>query len=208
MLLDLAGTMSAASPRLAPSRSRPVLVERYSQVMHIVLQRRSRLRHDAIRSTRCRRLSGRYGIGAPKVRAMQISMIGKEKRSLYAGCVGYFSAGEEMDSCMCCARADQDGTMYVQAGAGIVADSRSGLRAAGMHQQGQGAVPRRRGSKRFAAVARGGSRFRCRVDRAGTTCRLAGQTFALFEKMPHSCCRNFVNAVYGFAASVRAALFG
>jgi anthranilate synthase component 1 len=63
--------------------------------------------------------------GAPKVRAMQIiDELEKEKRGLYAGCVGYFSAAGEMDSCIVLRTAlIKDRTMYVQAGAGIVADS-------------------------------------------------------------------------------------
>ncbi len=86
--------------------------------------------------------------GAPKVRAMQIiDELEKEKRGLYAGCVGYFSAAGEMDTCIVLRTAlVKDGIMYVQAGAGIVADSNPDSRAAGMRQQGQGAVSRRRGS--------------------------------------------------------------
>jgi anthranilate synthase component 1 len=63
--------------------------------------------------------------GAPKVRAMQIiDELEKEKRGIYAGCVGYFSAAGEMDTCIVLRTAlVKDGTMYVQAGAGIVADS-------------------------------------------------------------------------------------
>ena len=63
--------------------------------------------------------------GAPKVRAMQIiDELEKEKRGLYAGCVGYFSAAGEMDTCIALRTAlVKDGKMYVQAGAGIVADS-------------------------------------------------------------------------------------
>src|SRR5207253_5141932 len=63
--------------------------------------------------------------GAPKVRAMQIiDELEKEKRGIYAGCVGYFSAAGELDSCIVLRTAlVKDGTMYVQAGAGIVADS-------------------------------------------------------------------------------------
>ena len=63
--------------------------------------------------------------GAPKVRAVQIiDELEKEKRSLYAGCVGYFSAVSEMDTCIVLRTAlIKDGMMYVQAGAGIVADS-------------------------------------------------------------------------------------
>ena len=103
--------------------------------------------------------------GAPKVRAMQIiDELEKEKRSLYAGCVGYFSAGAEMDTCIVLRTAlIKDGTMYVQAGAGIVAELRSRLRAAGMHRQGKGAVPRRRGSQTFRQ--RGAKRA---VERSGT----------------------------------------
>jgi len=63
--------------------------------------------------------------GAPKVRAMEIiDELEKEKRGLYAGCVGYFSAGGEMDTCIALRTAlIKDGVIYVQAGAGIVADS-------------------------------------------------------------------------------------
>ena len=77
-----------------------------------------------------------------------IDELEKEKRALYAGCVGYFSAGADMDTCIVLRTAlIKDGTMYVQAGAGIVADSDPDLRAARMHQQGEGSVPRRRGGK-------------------------------------------------------------
>jgi anthranilate synthase component 1 len=53
-----------------------------------------------------------------------IDELEKEKRSLYAGAVGYFSAAGEMDTCIVLRTAlVKDGKMYVQAGAGIVADS-------------------------------------------------------------------------------------
>ncbi len=89
--------------------------------------------------------------GAPKVRAMQIiDELEKEKRGIYAGCVGYFSAAGEMDTCIVLRTAViKDGTMYVQAGAGIVADSDPAVGAAGMHQQGQGLVPCGGGSPPF-----------------------------------------------------------
>jgi len=63
--------------------------------------------------------------GAPKVRAMEIiDELEKEKRGIYAGAVGYFSAGGDMDTCIVLRTAlIKDGMMYVQAGAGIVADS-------------------------------------------------------------------------------------
>src|SRR5262249_56993507 len=63
--------------------------------------------------------------GAPKVRAMEIiDELEDAARGPYAGCVGYFSADGEMDSCIVLRTSVvKDGTMYVQAGAGIVADS-------------------------------------------------------------------------------------
>jgi anthranilate synthase component I len=101
-------------------------IERYSQVMHIVSNVEGKLRkdRDALDALAAGFPAGTVS-GAPKVRAMQIiDELEKEKRSLYAGCVGYFSAGEEMDTCIVLRTAlIKDGTMYVQAGAGIVADS-------------------------------------------------------------------------------------
>ena len=64
--------------------------------------------------------------GAPKIRAMEIiDEFETEKRgAVYAGAVGYFSANGEMDSCIVLRTAlVKDGMAYVQAGAGIVADS-------------------------------------------------------------------------------------
>ncbi|HXW39744.1 MAG TPA: anthranilate synthase component I [Xanthobacteraceae bacterium] len=101
-------------------------IERYSQVMHIVSNVEGKLRRDrdALDALAAGFPAGTVS-GAPKVRAMEIiDELEKEKRSLYAGAVGYFSAGEEMDSCIVLRTAlIKDGTMYVQAGAGIVADS-------------------------------------------------------------------------------------
>jgi anthranilate synthase component 1 len=101
-------------------------VERYSQVMHIVSNVEGRLRKDcgSLDALAAGFPAGTVS-GAPKVRAMQIiDELEKEKRSLYAGCVGYFSAGEQMDTCIALRTALlKDGKMYVQAGAGIVADS-------------------------------------------------------------------------------------
>jgi len=63
--------------------------------------------------------------GAPKVRAMEIiDELELEKRGPYAGCVGYFSAGGNMDTCIVLRTAIvKDGKIYVQAGGGVVADS-------------------------------------------------------------------------------------
>jgi anthranilate synthase component 1 len=101
-------------------------IERYSQVMHIVSNVEGRLdaRHDVLDALTAGFPAGTVS-GAPKVRAMEIIYeMEKEKRGLYAGCVGYFSAAGEMDTCIVLRTAlVKDGRMYVQAGAGIVADS-------------------------------------------------------------------------------------
>jgi anthranilate synthase component 1 len=101
-------------------------IERYSQVMHIVSNVEGKLRKDCgpLEALAAGFPAGTVS-GAPKVRAMQIiDELEKEKRSLYAGCVGYFSAAEQMDTCIALRTALlKDGKMYVQAGAGIVADS-------------------------------------------------------------------------------------
>jgi len=101
-------------------------IERYSQVMHIVSNVEGALddKYDALDALAAGFPAGTVS-GAPKVRAMQIiDELEKEKRGLYAGCVGYFSAAGEMDTCIVLRTAlIKDGKMYVQAGAGIVADS-------------------------------------------------------------------------------------
>jgi anthranilate synthase component 1 len=64
--------------------------------------------------------------GAPKIRAMEIiDEFEREKRgAVYAGAVGYFAADGSMDTCIVLRTAVvKDGTMYVQAGGGVVADS-------------------------------------------------------------------------------------
>lgn len=101
-------------------------IERYSHVMHIVSNVEGKLSEkcDALDALAAGFPAGTVS-GAPKVRAMQIiDELEKDKRGVYAGCVGYFSAAGEMDSCIVLRTAlIKDGTMYVQAGAGIVADS-------------------------------------------------------------------------------------
>jgi anthranilate synthase component 1 len=100
--------------------------EYYSHVMHIVSNVIGRLGkgHDALSA-----LAGGFPAGtvsgAPKVRAMEIiDELEVEKRGIYAGCVGYFTANGDMDSCIILRTSIiKDGRMYVQAGAGIVADS-------------------------------------------------------------------------------------
>ena len=63
--------------------------------------------------------------GAPKVRAMEIiDELEPTRRGPYAGAIGYLSYGGDLDTCICIRTVlVKDGTAYVQAGAGIVADS-------------------------------------------------------------------------------------
>ncbi|MFP3920216.1 MAG: anthranilate synthase component I [Dichotomicrobium sp.] len=101
-------------------------LEYYSQVMHIVSNVTGRLAadHDRIDALMGGFPAGTVS-GAPKVRAMEIiDELEPDKRGIYAGCVGYFTADGDMDTCIVLRTSIvKDGKMYVQAGAGIVADS-------------------------------------------------------------------------------------
>ena len=101
-------------------------LEHYSQVMHIVSNVEGEIdpARDAIDALIAGFPAGTVS-GAPKVRAMEIiDELEKEKRGIYAGCVGYFSADGDMDTCIVLRTAIvKDGRIYVQAGAGVVADS-------------------------------------------------------------------------------------
>jgi anthranilate synthase component 1 len=101
-------------------------IERYSHVMHIVSNVEGRLRgdHDAIDALLAGFPAGTVS-GAPKVRAMEIiDELETAKRGPYAGCVGYFSADGNMDTCIVLRTAlVKDGQLHVQAGAGVVYDS-------------------------------------------------------------------------------------
>ena len=102
-------------------------IERYSHVMHIVSNVEGEL--DPTTSTSIDALAAGFPAGtvsgAPKVRAMEIiDELEKDKRGIYAGCIGYFGAGGEMDTCIVLRTSVvKDGMMHVQAGAGIVYDS-------------------------------------------------------------------------------------
>ncbi len=101
-------------------------LEYYSQVMHIVSNVVGRLAapNDMLDALAAGFPAGTVS-GAPKVRAMEIiDELELEKRGIYAGCVGYFSADGAMDTCIVLRTSIvKDGKMYAQAGAGIVADS-------------------------------------------------------------------------------------
>ena len=101
-------------------------IERYSHVMHIVSNVEGDLapEYDAMRALFAGFPAGTVS-GAPKVRAMEIiDELESEKRGIYAGCIGYFGANGDMDTCIALRTAVvKDNTMYVQAGGGVTADS-------------------------------------------------------------------------------------
>jgi len=102
-------------------------VEKFSHVMHIVSEVSAVLdkkRFDVYDVLKAAFPAGTV-TGAPKVRAMEIiDELENLKRSLYAGAIGYFSFSHNMDTCIAIRTiVCKDGFAYVQAGAGIVADS-------------------------------------------------------------------------------------
>lgn len=104
-----------------------MVVERYSHVMHIVSQVEGKLAgdknaYDLVRAT----FPAGTVSGAPKVRAMQIiEELEGEQRGPYAGALGYFSYDGNLDSCIAIRTAlIKNSTIYIQSGAGLVADSR------------------------------------------------------------------------------------
>ncbi|MDD5338345.1 MAG: anthranilate synthase component I [Dehalococcoidales bacterium] len=101
-------------------------IERYSHVMHIVSHVQGKLRegltqYDALRAC----FPAGTVSGAPKIRAMEIiADLEPDKRGPYAGAVGYFDFSGNIDTAIGIRTIIiKDGTAYVQAGAGIVADS-------------------------------------------------------------------------------------
>ena len=101
-------------------------IERYSHVMHIVSNVIGRLKKDkdAIDVFRATFPAGTVS-GAPKVRAMEIiDELESVKRGIYSGAVGYIGWNGNMDTAIAIRTAViKDSTLYIQAGAGIVADS-------------------------------------------------------------------------------------
>ena len=94
--------------------------------MHIVSNVEGKLdaKHDVIDAL-CAGFPAGTVSGAPKVRAMEIiDELEADKRGIYAGCIGYFGAAGEMDTCIVLRTAIvKDGVMHAQAGAGLVYDS-------------------------------------------------------------------------------------
>ncbi len=102
-------------------------VEKYSHVMHIVSNVVGKFNSQAsIFETLLSGFPAGTVSGAPKIRAMEvIDELEKNKRKLYAGGIGYFTSNDEFDTCIALRTAlIKNDKIYVQAGAGIVADSK------------------------------------------------------------------------------------
>ena len=103
-----------------------MIVERYSHVMHIVSNVQGNLREDkdALDVLEASFPAGTVS-GAPKIRAMEIiEGLESKRRGPYAGAVGYFSFSKNLDTCITIRTiVVYRGKAYVQAGAGLVADS-------------------------------------------------------------------------------------
>jgi anthranilate synthase component I len=127
MLLDLGRNDVGRVSKIGTVKvTESFMVERYSHVMHIVSNVIGELdpKHDAIDALMAGFPAGTLS-GAPKVRAMEIiDELETCKRGPYGGCVGYFSADGQMDTCIVLRTAIvKDGMIHVQAGAGVVSDS-------------------------------------------------------------------------------------
>ena len=103
-------------------------VEKYSHVMHIVSNVIGKFdKNFSIFETLLSGFPAGTVSGAPKIRAMEIiDELEKNRRKLYAGGIGYFTPNNEFDTCIALRTAlIKDNKFYVQAGAGIVADSKA-----------------------------------------------------------------------------------
>ena len=101
-------------------------VEKYSHVMHIVSNVVGKFNNKfSVFETLLSGFPAGTVSGAPKIRAMEIiDELEKNKRKLYAGGIGYFTPNKEFDTCIALRTAlIKDNKFYVQAGAGVVADS-------------------------------------------------------------------------------------
>ncbi len=103
-----------------------MVIERYSHVMHIVSNVTGRLMPDldAIDVLKATFPAGTLS-GAPKIRALEIiEELEPDKRGIYSGAIGYIGWNGNMDTAIAIRTAlIKEGTVYIQAGAGIVADS-------------------------------------------------------------------------------------
>ena len=127
MLLDLGRNDAGKVSKINTVKvTESFTIERYSHVMHIVSNVTGvyNNKYSKFKSLLAGFPAGTVS-GAPKIRAMEIiDQLEKTKRKVYAGGIGYFSANGEFDTCIALRTAlVKNKKFYVQAGAGIVADS-------------------------------------------------------------------------------------
>lgn len=127
MLVDLARNDLGRVSEIGTVKVRDLMtIERYSHVMHLVSSVVGELRPDVSPVDVLRAVFPAGTVsGAPKVRAMQIiDSLEPTRRGVYAGAVGYVDTAGNLDTCIALRTLVlKDGVAYVQAGAGIVADS-------------------------------------------------------------------------------------
>ena len=127
MLLDLGRNDAGKVSKINTVKvTEQFVIERYSHVMHIVSNVIGKFNKKFSKfDTLLSGFPAGTVSGAPKIRAMEIiNNLENSSRGIYAGCVGYFSGNGDMETCIVLRTAIlKKQTMYVQAGAGIVADS-------------------------------------------------------------------------------------
>ncbi len=128
MLLDLGRNDAGKVSKINSVKvTESFIIERYSHVMHIVsnVVGKYNKKFSRLKTLLAGFPAGTVS-GAPKIRAMEIiDELEKTKRKVYAGGIGYFSANGEFDTCIALRTAiAKNNKFYVQAGAGIVADSK------------------------------------------------------------------------------------
>jgi anthranilate synthase component 1 len=127
MLLDLGRNDAGKVSKIGTVKvTESFMIEKYSHVMHIVSNVMGvyNKKYSKFKSLLAGFPAGTVS-GAPKIRAMEIiDELETAKRKVYAGGIGYFSANGEFDTCIALRTAvAKNNKFYVQAGAGIVADS-------------------------------------------------------------------------------------
>jgi len=128
MLLDLGRNDAGKVSKINTVKvTESFIIEKYSHVMHIVSNVMGiyNKKYSKFKSLMAGFPAGTVS-GAPKIRAMEIiDELESSKRKVYAGGIGYFSANGEFDTCIALRTAvTKNNKFYVQAGAGIVADSK------------------------------------------------------------------------------------
>ena len=127
MLLDLGRNDVGRVAQLGSVRvTEQMNIEHYSHVMHIVSNVIGTLsdNHDALDAV-CAGFPAGTVSGAPKIRAIEIiNELEKDARGIYGGCIGYFSASGDVDTCIALRTSViKNGVLEIQASGGIVADS-------------------------------------------------------------------------------------